>query len=313
LINEFFSIMSMNKNTKRYGMFGIAAMVAILSVSIVAANFGTQQAIATHDGNESLAAKKGAVAMNDKAISGLAANWLDSPTVLDDPYFGTDSTLATLYLKSNEGGDWVADMSAECAVMTHIEGKGDMDQLEGAYAGAKVSFWLDDKPVSVITGETLPWENGDATPHDAQWNFCSQVFEINTTLNDLIVTCQDVIDADVTDFAGCPVIDNGDGTYTPVDPFKLVFKCDVPQLDDGECAQSVELYLENAGAYNVKVLLKDLESSTHHKLEVKAEYDKGSSSEEGTKKGGSAKVDAAAMIGKRILVAEPIHLVSTQG
>jgi len=302
-------------------MFGIAAIVAILSVSMIAANFAGQLAIAQHDGNEPLAAKKGAVAMNDIVPVGVAIDWLgETPTLLDDPYFGTQGTLATLYLKSNEGGDWVADITAECAVMTHIQGKGDMEKLEGAYAGAKVSFWLDDKPVSIITGERFDsWTSSDPTPNDAQWNFCHQVFEINTTLNALITTCADLI-ADHAggideNFNGCPT---DPITGEPTDPFKLVFLCDAltPEYIDEnniDCDQSVELYLENAGTYNAKVLLKDLSSQVHHKLEVKAEYNVGSSSEEGTKKGGSSKIDAAAMIGKRILVVEPIHLVTTQG
>ena len=309
----------MTKINTKYGMFGIAAIVAILSVSIVAASFGAQEAIATHFGNEPLAAKKGAISMNDTVPVGIASDWMSTPTLLDDPYFGTQGTLATLYLKSNEGGDWIADMSAECAVMTHIEGKGDMETLEGAYAGAKVSFWLDGLPVSIITGETIDtWETPNPTPSDAQWNFCHQIFEINTTLNALITTCGDLItdhgEGIDPNFSGCLIDENGDAT----DPSKLVFLCDAltqEYIDENNiaCDQSVELYLENAGSYNVKVLLKDLDSQTHHKLEVKAEYDVGSSSEAGTKKGGSSKIDAAALIGKRILVAEPIHLVATQG
>jgi len=318
------------KSRRAVGTLGVAAVAAILLVSVAVANFGGQQAIAIHgeNGNEPLAAKKGAVSMSGHVPVGVAEDWLTTQTLQDNPNFGQDEVLATLWLKGNEGGDWIADMSADCAVMTHIEGKGDMVDLEGAYAGAKVSFWLDDQPVSVITGTTLALEEDGSTPYDAQWNFCLQIFEIETTLNAFISTCGDLIalhfEGIDPDFTGCTftIIEDEDGNFVPVadDPFKLIFLCDAlteayilahPEID---CEQAVRLYLENAGAYNVKVLLKDLDSQVHHKLEVRAEYDAGSSSLEGKKKGGGdSRIDSVALIGKRILVAEPIHLVATQG
>lgn len=257
-----------NKNRKTLGTVGIAAIAVILSVSFFAANFSTENALAQE---QQMAAKKAATSSDSLQAAPLAVT--QSGTT-----YSEITKIGDLFIKSNDKGDWVIDTTAECAVMTHIEGKGKMDKSAGATAGANVWFELDGEKISINSG--LPTTN-DA---EAMWNFCHQTFEIKTTLNELIER----------DAEGNPQ-----------------FVCSLEELEANpdECQQAVELFLEIAGSYNAKVILKNVESGIHH-VEVFAAIEAGPSSDYGTGSDTDGFKNASAMIGKRITIAEPIHMLN---
>lgn len=244
------------------------SLIAAAAIAIVTIGLMTSTATDVVAQEQQLAAKKAAFG-GDSFMAAPIVQLASTGEKVTEP-----TVLSEIYLKSNDKGDWLVDMTAECAVMTHIEGKGKMKDSAGAFAGADVWFELDGEKISIIDG--MPTENAD----DATWNFCGQVFEIKTTLNELIER----------DAEGNPT-----------------FVCTEEEALDDSCQQAVELYLENSGSYNAKALLRDVSSGVHQ-LRVIAEIQSGSSSNFGEGSDDDAFVDASAVIGKRIVVAEPIHL-----
>jgi len=269
----------MTKTTTKYGMFGVAAIVAILAVSVLATSLPTQEAAATH-----IAAKKGYIG--------------SSTTVPITDNVSGPQVVESFYIKSNNGGDWVLDLTAECAIVNHIQGKGNQKDKDtsGAFGNAKIWFEVkyegetDPKPVPISAYNA-------AAAADYKWNFCEQVFEIKTVLNDLIVKCS--------------LQNETDGLCTKD---QLVLLCDVDPAAKaaGECEQYVELYLKTAGTHVAKALALDMPAGIH-KVYVMAELDAGCSSSQGTAEECDNFISASAMIGKRVVIATDTHLMNDAG
>jgi len=231
-------------------------------------------------------------------------------------------------IKSNDKGDWLVDSTIECATAIETVTKGkkkESGNTEGGFAGAKVWFTLDDKPISIKTGDRLnllPDKEGFfAIPPEATWNLCEQVFEMDSNFNDLIISCaeawaefgaeEDTSDPeDIYDLlrAACP---DTQVEGVPDDPFKLVFLCAIDPL--GECEQSLRVFTKVAGTHPAMIMIHDVSAGTSHVIEAWAALDAGASA--GSSLLVTAEISesddfvkAGVMIGKRIFVAEPIHM-----
>jgi hypothetical protein len=210
--------------------------------------------------------------------------------------------LAHFDIKSNDKGDWLVDATIECATATTTTATGKQSKLSGAYAGAIVWYELEGQPISILTGERLEHADNDPIPADATWNLCEQVFEMQSNFNDLIIQCDD---ADVTA-----------GTCTEEELGQLVFLCDgETELDDNntECSQSLTIFNKNAGTHGATVMIHDVEGGSSQTVSLMALLSSGGSSEstlESTNVDDESDnfVNAGVIIGKRIVVAEPIHM-----
>jgi hypothetical protein len=258
----------MTQNRRAVGTFGLVAIVAVLTVSMIAINFTAQPAAADH-----IAANKGAGYYGDISVGVMTQN----EAVMDD------ALLAQFDIKSKDKGDWLVDMSMECAVANQVESKGKKETLSGSAASATAYITVDD----VIQDNIV-------------WNVCSQDLQLKTQLNDLI-------DA-------CTAQQETDGFCTEGD---LVFTCQFLTGDDlanAECEQSIEIYLETAGSYNVKWFLLNLDAGVHTiKIwsTLTAErtaggFDPGDNSELDL----TQNIISAVFIDQGLVYAEPIHIMN---
>jgi len=145
------------KNRRAVGTVGLAAIVAVLAVSMIAMNFTAQPAAADH-----IAAKKGGGYYGDISV-GVSST---------GDFTTTDAKIAEFDIKTNDKGDWLVDMAMECATANQVESKGKKDNLEGSKASAQAYIKVD-----------------GVTQTDIIWNVCSQDLQLKTTLNDLIDRC----------------------------------------------------------------------------------------------------------------------------
>ena len=205
-------------------MFGVAAIVAILSISLIATNLSTQEAAA--------AANK-----NGFSSSIVTAYASDQPL----------HQLLEYELKSSDGKPWLVDFTAQCSTATHVKASGkDSRSKDQSTVEAEVFFTVQlpsDSPTRHwaigVDGSKTPvdYDEGtrlvDATqvPSNAKWNFCKQDLELKVQLNELFTR--------------------------NVTTGELIFDCD-PDNITAECEQSVEIFLENAGTRVAKAVLVDL-------------------------------------------------------
>lgn len=267
------------ENKKFVGIIGFAAIAAVLTVSMVAFSFQSQLA-------EAAAANKG----------GFATDQVDAVAYNPDNLNSTAQLVAWHHFKSSNFNEWGANFIAECATANHIQGKGKMQDFEGASTGMKVYFthlYPDyTEKVIKITGEEVDYVPG-SVPDSAKWNMCSQTFEIKTQLNALIEECTE---ADTLDpLSKCYLGDIGD----------LRFVCDVDSVDEfgnpiwntTECQQYVELFLENAGTHPAKIFLANVPHGDNA-VKVYAEFDALSQGLDGDR--------TSIAIGKRMLDVYPV-------
>jgi hypothetical protein len=283
----------MTKSTTRFGMFGIAAIVAILSISLIATNLTTQEATAE-------AARKTGLSMNNLEIAGaISAQSTVQPFAQD---------IGTMYLKSNDKGDWMVEGVIECATAIQAKASGKHakdDPLSGGTAGAKVWVEMDGKPISIATGEPTK----DIT--EAQWNLCQQTFEMKSNFNDLIISCEEAVTIDPT-FAACwtGADEDGDGLGDTLDSTRLVFLCDVDSTET-ECAQSLEVFTKVAGTHPIAVMLHNVAAGDSHEIIVYAELSAGPSEnstlyESEIIESTENFVDAGVVLGKRLFSVETL-------
>ncbi len=258
------------KNRRAVGTVGLAAVVAVLAVSMIAMNFTAQPAAADH-----IAAKK---AGGYYGMAGAAA-----VTSTGDKVTDPDAYLATFDIKTNDKGDWMVDMAIECATANQVESKGKKANLEGAKASAVVYIEVDGAPY----------------PGTLAWNVCSQDLQLKTQLNDLIEACTEQQEIDELCVEGFPV-------------FLCQFLTPEELAENPECEQSIEIYLETAGAYNVKWFLMDMDAGVHT-IDIYA-----SLTAERTAGGFATDVDVSdaekitsmVVIGQVLVYAEPIHMMN---
>ena len=258
------------KNRRAVGTVGLAAIVAVLAVSMIAMNFTAQPAAADH-----IAAKK---AGGYYGMAGAGIQTMNGVDIIDSHAY-----LATFDIKTNDKGDWMVDMAIECATANQVESKGKKANLEGAKASAVVYIEVDGQPY-------------DGT---LAWNVCSQDLQLKTQLNDLIVACTEQQEIDELCVEGFPV-------------FECQFLTEEELALDPECEQSIEIYLETAGAYNVKWFLMDMEAG-EHTIDIYASLTAKRTAggfEENVDVSDSENITSAVMIGQVLVYAEPIHMMN---
>jgi len=240
-----------SKNTnKKFSVVGIASIVAILSIAMLASNFSGFQAQADP-------ANKASWSNDDEVI---AAGWQtgQGPVV-------KEVTLQEFTIKTSDKGDWLFDMAAECSTFTTIQAKGkNNDEFSGSTAGAVVTLYVD----------------GEA---NKSWNLCQQDFQTKAYLNDVIV-------------------EDEEGN--------LKFNCSEEGAIDPEtpCEQFIQLYLLNAGSYNAKWVAANLSAGVDHLIEIKATLNAGPSTLDDVDPTEPSGIDAGVIIGRNVVIAEPIHV-----
>jgi len=285
------------KNRRAVGTLGVVAVAAILMVSVVATNFAIEAEASEHQ----IAAKKAGMSMTNPVLA---------PMVKVSGGDGTPVSsivdIGSFLIKSNDKGDWLVDATIECATAVQVVAKGKHSKdepLDGAFAGAKVWFTIEENgaagaptPISI--------KNGSAgSVEDAQWNLCENVFEMKSNFNDLIIDCKAALKID-PDFASC----------VDADPNKLVFLCAVTgEEGDDACAQSLEAFSKVAGTHPATVLIHNVPGQgIIHNVTAWAQLEAGGSSNSTltftNMTANDNFVNAGVMIGKRIFVAEPIHM-----
>ena len=277
----------------RYGVYGIAAIVAILSLSLIAANLTTQQATAE------AARKVGMSTSNIEIAPAVSVQSTFSPIAQD---------IGTMYLKSNDKGDWMVEGVIECATAIQAKASGKQSNLSGGTAGAKVWVEMDGQPINIMNGEPINEAAGE-TLEDAQWNLCQQTFEMKSNFNDLIITCTEALEID-PDYAGCNEDFNGDGIVDS-DPNKLVFLCDVTGEDGDVCEQSLEVFTKVAGTHPIAVMLHNVAAADSHEIIVYAALEAGASQDSTLYESeiiadSENFVDAGVVLGKRLFSVETL-------
>jgi hypothetical protein len=275
--------MSTTNSKTRFSLFGIAAIVAILTISLVTTGLSTQEVTAE-------AARKVGMSANANQIAPAiqAQSQEISPVAIP---------LGHMSLKSNDKGDWMVEGVIECATAIKAKAKGKQDTLSGGTAGAKVWVELDNKPISIATGEPI---KGGETLADAQWNLCEQTFEIQSNFNDLIIDCDDALTNYNSTYAGC----------LDADPNKLVFLCDVDSTIT-ECEQSLEVFTKVAGTHPIAVMLHNVDAGESRSIDVYAHLSAGPSSNSTLYSTDVDPVednfvDAGVVIGKRLFSVETL-------
>jgi len=299
----------MTTNKTRYGVYGVAAIVAILSLSLVATSFTTQEATAE-------AARKAGMSMEDTTIS--------TAITVEGAMVPLPDKLGQITLKSNDKGDWMVEGVIECATAIQAKAKGKHsadDPLTGGTAGAKVWITMDAQPSQSGNGNDaysnmISVTDGEVTDDlaEAQWNLCQQTFEMKSNFNDLIITCEEALEIN-SEYAGCNEDFNDDGTVDS-DPNKLVYLCDV-DTEEIECEQSLEVFTAVAGTHPIAYMLHNVEAADTHVIEIWAELSAGPSSNssinqdtgiiEGDVNPDTENfVDAGVVIGKRLFSVETL-------
>jgi len=244
----------MTKTTTRYWMFGVAAIVAILSISVVAKNLTPDAVAASQSAN-----KVGSVTNLDTFITNVAGgNFTGVP-------------IASYDMKSSDEKDWLSTFITECKTVHQVKASGtdtrpnkkDKDfSTDTAGAGAIIWWTISDAdnnnlrlitPYGVIDDKV--WDN--KTPHlDYAWQMCGEETTLDVELNQLIIEC-DPDDPKFQDEDGNPLCHEG----------QLVFKCSFEEFlnptDDEECWQSVALLQSNWGTHSAAQMILDVPHGVH--------------------------------------------------
>jgi hypothetical protein len=259
----------MTQNRRAVGTFGFVAIVAVLAVSMIAMNFTVQPAAADH-----IAANKGGGYYGDISVG----------VITQDSAVMDNALLAEFDIKSKDKGDWLVDMSMECAVANQVESKGKKETISGSAASASAYIKVD----GILQDNIV-------------WNVCSQDLQLKTQLNDLIDACTEAQALEGICELGFPV-------------FTCQFLTE-EELIGTECEQSIEMYLETAGTYNVKWFLLDLDSGVHH-IEIwatlQAERTAGGFNldDEDIPLDETQNIISAVFIDQGLVYAEPIHIMN---
>ena len=239
----------MTKTITKYGIFGVAAIAAILSISLIATAMNAP--IAQADG----ANKVGWVEHNTEVM----AKWTESDHGESEQTF--DVELGPYEIHTSDKNDWLVTLWAECATTSEVQatgGKGkkqDSAETSGATAGATATLYYGDEATD---------EYKEVKP---SWRICQQDLQIEADLNALIEFVPGL---------------NCDTDADP-DCGSLQFVCDFEDPDaDPEvlaseaCQQWVKIYSEVAGSYSAAWIIPNMDAG-HHDLKVKISMDAGPS------------------------------------
>jgi len=150
----------MTKPTTKYGMVGIVAFAAILSISLIANAANTQTA-------DAVPANKFAWTSEDSFVT---VEWKQG----EETKTSTDN-IGPLDIHSSEGNYWNLGLTLECLTASEVQatgGKGKSKELSGAVSGATVTLIVDKD----TTDEKRYYS----------WTLCQHDLKIEADLNQLI-------------------------------------------------------------------------------------------------------------------------------
>jgi len=220
------------KNRRAVGTLGLAAVIAVLTVSMIAMNFTSNQAIGEQQGANKVGT---AVSMMSFIQSTTQNNGL--PDVIIQ-YEG----------KASDKHDVLSRVTLECTTATEVKAsgaKGKDKSTDSAKVGAVVWFtygnddgdYLIDEKGNIKYDEE--YTKGGGVPSAYLWHVCGQEMELQVNLNPIIIVCPDP--------------DN-----LPCHEGQLVFACDVLDLPPEECDQWVQIFLKTWGTHTAVTLINDI-------------------------------------------------------
>ena len=147
------------KTKTTYGIFGIVAVAAILSVALIAS--------ATTPAAQAVAANKFAFAENATAVS---VQWIQGQTTQS-----SSVTIGPIDVKSSDKNNWHVGFTGECKNFSEVKAKGkkgSSSELSGAVSGATATLIVDE---------------GTAVEQRLySWKLCENDLQIEADLNALI-------------------------------------------------------------------------------------------------------------------------------
>ena len=263
------------KTKTTYGMFGIVAIAAILSVALIANGTATPTAQAT-------AANKFAFAEDSVSVS---ATW-DGP---GNTQASNSVTIGPVDVKSSDKNNWHVGFTGECKNFSEVKakgGKGDSSLLSGAVAGANATLIVD---------KNTP---NELRLHD--WKLCENDLQIEADLNALIQYNATANCADSSD----PLCGELEFVCDPA-------TTDPETLASEDCQQWVAVSSAVSGAYHAEWVVENV-SAGDHTFEVLITMIADSSGDETDaalfdEPNG---VKSMVTIGHKILTADTVHIAN---
>jgi len=209
------------KNRRAVGTLGLAAVIAVLTVSMIAMNFTSNPAIGLQQGANKVGTT---VAMTTFLVPG-------EPDVIIK-YEG----------KASDKHDVLSRVTLECTTNTEVKAsgkKGSGKDTDKASVGAVVWFTYsgeDGKDHLIDTSGNIQhqteWKPMDDVDPTYLWRVCGQEMELQVNLNPIIVEVEG----------------------------QLVFKCDIldDPLTEDECNQWVQIFLSSWGTHTAVTLINNV-------------------------------------------------------
>jgi len=262
------------KTKTTYGMFGIVAFAAILSVALIANGLGTQTA-------DAVAANKFAWTQNEVSVS---AGWSQG----QDTEFSS-ATIGPVFVKSSDKNNWHIGFTGECKNFSEVQAKGkknESSELTGAVSGATATLFVDKD----TDDERIFWT----------WQLCENDLRIEADLNALI----EFVPGLNCDTPGCGSLQFVCDFENP-EPEPGFFQSE-------ECQQWVAVSSAVSGAYHIEWVVDRLDAGDHT-FEVLIEMTAGASPDEPVEVvlfDEPNGVESIVTITKKILTAEPVHIAN---
>ena len=271
------------KTKTTYGMFGIVAVAAILSVALIAS--------ATTPAAQAVAANK--FAFSEDATS-LSATWGKG-----DATETASVTIGPVDIKSSDKNNWHVGFTGECKNFSEVQATGKKGknsdtsaELSGAVSGATATLIVDKGTV-----------NEDRL---YSWKLCENDLQIEADLNALI------------EFNADLYCDSSDPLNVDVNCGGLDFVCE-EFLDDGttpnpeftsvDCQQWVAVSSAVSGAYHTEWVVENVQAGDHT-FTVLIEMTAGASGGETIIEDEPNGVESIVTIRQKILTADTVHIAN---
>ena len=269
------------KSRRAVGTLGLAAVIAVLTVSMIAMNFTSQPA-------------QGAAQSANKV--GTAVDFISFVTDFDDA--PSTAVLVEYSMKSSDKHDWLSTFTTECTTQTIVKASGSKGNKDKSTDTARVGAWI---------WWTITDENGDDHLIDAygnidtnvyvqettnvpdrnKWHICGQEMQLEVDLNPLIIKCPDPETQECNEG-------------------QLVFACDFDEtIPEDECDQYVQIFLANWGTHSAVALINDVPHGVYdikvwgaNELTLSDNVDQ-------------PDIDTTVILGKKVLVNTPILMDNT--
>ena len=221
-------IKTMTKTTTKYGIFGVVAFAAILSIALIANGLGTQTA-------DAVAANKFAFAEDATSVS---VSWSQGQDTQS-----SSITIGPVTVKSSDKNNWHIGFTGECKNFSEVKAKGhkgDNSLLSGAVSGATATL--------IVDKDTADEQRLYS------WKLCENDLRIEADLNALIefvpgLNCDTDADPDC-------------GSLQFVCDFEDP-EADPEVLASEECQQWVAVSSAVSGAYHTEWVVENVQAGDH--------------------------------------------------